>query len=171
VSISLRDATTEDIPQIISLGERMRQESLVWYPPIEGDYLTENLRKLFNHPDKYCCIVATDGPNIVGWLSGFVSGYVFSPMQIAAHDVFYIAPEYRSFKTARGLVLAFVKWAEALGITRQMIRLDTALRPDRVDRFYRRLGFQPIGGQYLRDGGANFHHSGTGRAGLPSGRS
>jgi GNAT superfamily N-acetyltransferase len=131
----------------------MRLESRVWYPPIDGAVLRANAEAVFAHPDKFCCIVAENGSNIVGWLNGFVSGYIFTSMKIAAHDVFYIAPEYRSYQTARGLILAFVEWAESLGLKRQMIRLDTALRPEKVDRFYRRMGFHPIGGQYLRDGG------------------
>ena len=151
MSTSLRNARTDDLPEIINLGNRIRLESLVWYPPIEEDYLEENWKTLVSTPDKFCCIVAQNGSNIVGWLNGFVSGYIFSRMRLAAHDVFYIAPEHRSYQTARGLVLAYVGWAESLGIKRQVIRLDTALRPEKVDRFYRRMGFHPIGGQYVRD--------------------
>lgn len=138
----------------------MRLESLVWYPPIEEVHLREHAKVIFSHPEKFCCFVVEEGCTIVGWLNGFVSGYVFSPMRIAAHDIFYIAPEARSYENARGLVRAFVGWAESLGLKRQVIRLDTALKPEKVDRFYRRLGFQPIGGQYVRDGGNNEHHFG-----------
>jgi GNAT superfamily N-acetyltransferase len=133
----------------------MRLESAIWYPEIDPDHLRQCAEIIFNHPDKFCCIVVEKGPNIVGWLNGLISGYVWSPVKVAAHDIFYIAPEARNYETARGLVLAFVEWAESLGVTRQLIRLDTALKPDKVDRFYRRLGFQPIGGQYVRDGYSN----------------
>ena len=136
----------------------MRLESAIWYPEIDKPFLEERAKIIFSHPEKFCCIVAENGCNIVGWLNGFVSGYIFSPVRIAAHDIFYIAPEARNYETARGLVLAFVEWAESLGVTRQLIRLDTALKPDKVDRFYRRLGFQPIGGQYVRDGGNHHDH-------------
>ena len=159
----IRKATTSDLPSLITLGERMRLESLVWYPPIEEDYLREKMEVVFSHPDKFCCFVAQNGSNIVGWLNGLVSGYAFSPVPVAVHDVFYIAPEHRSYQTARGLVRAYVEWAESLGIKRQVIRLDTALRPEKVDRFYRRMGFHPIGGQYIRDGRSN-NDSGAGRA-------
>lgn len=139
----------------------MRLESLVWYPPVDDSFFLENYQTLISSPDKFCCFVAENGSNIVGWLNGFVSGYIFSRVRIAAHDTFYIAPEGRSYRTARGLVLAFIGWAESLGIKRQVIRLDTGLRPEKVDRFYRRMGFHPIGGQYIRDGGGLNHHSGN----------
>lgn len=138
----------------------MRLESLVYYPPIDRAHLEIGWETIFSYPEKFCCFVAEDGCNIVGWLNGFESGYLFNPMKIAAHDVFYIAPEHRSYRTARRLILAFVGWAESLGLKRQMIRLDTALRPEKVDRFYRRMGFHPIGGQYLRDACNIEHHSG-----------
>lgn len=138
----------------------MRLESLVWYPPIEEDYLRERMETVFSHPEKFCCFVVENGSNIGGFILGFETGYVFNPMRIAAHDIFYVAPEHRRFENAVGLVRAFIGWAESLGLKRQVIRLDTALRPEKVDRFYRRLGFQPIGGQYVRDGGTNIHHSG-----------
>lgn len=156
----IRKATTSDLPSLITLGERMRLESLVWYPPIEEDYLREKMEVVFSHPDKFCCFVIEDRNSIGGFLLGFETGYIFSRMKIAAHDIFYIAPEYRRYEYANGLVKAYIGWAESLGLKRQVIRLDTALRPEKVDRFYRRLGFQPIGGQYVRDHGCNFDNRG-----------
>lgn len=147
-----------DLPGLIQLGERMRLESLVWYPPIEEDYLRERMEVVFAHPEKFCCFVVENDLNLGGFILGFESGYIFSRMKTAAHDIFYLAPEHRRFANAVGLVKAFVGWAESLGIGRQMIRLDTALRPEKVDRFYRRLGFRPIGGQYVRDGWNNGDH-------------
>lgn len=148
---AIRNGTITDLPRLIELGERMRRESAVYYPPIDIPHLTERAEIVFSQPDKFCCFVAENGNNIVGWLNGFESGYIFNPIRVAAHDVFYIVPEARSYGTAMGLVRAFIEWAESLGIRRQMIRLDTGLRPEKVERFYLRLGFKPIGGQYLRD--------------------
>lgn len=147
----------------------MRLESLVWYPPIDFTHLARSAEVLFANPDKFCCFVAENGSNLVGWLNGFESGYMFSPVRIAAHDIFYIAPEARNYATARNLVMAFVGWAEALGLKRQVIRLDTGLKPDKVDRFYRRMGFHPIGGQYVRDGGTHFDSGGNCGGGDPRG--
>lgn len=149
---TFRSARSNDLPRLIELGSRMRLESLIWYPPVDEAFLRKNAEVVFSNPNKFCCVVAENGSNIVGWLNGLVSGYVFSPMPVAVHDIFYIAPEHRSYQTARGLILAYIEWAESLGIKRQVIRLDTALRPEKVDRFYRRMGFHPIGGQYVRDG-------------------
>ena len=71
-------------------------------------------------------------------------------MKVAVQRILYVAPEVRSL-AVRGLVRAFVSWAEALGVTRQLVGLGNGLNLEKVDRFYRRLGFEPIGGQYLRD--------------------
>jgi GNAT superfamily N-acetyltransferase len=149
----IRTGTLSDLPQLASLGERMRLESLIWYPPIDPQYLAGYAKIIFSRPDKFCCFVVEKGSNIVGWLNGFETGYIFSPVRIAAHDIFYIAPEHRRYEYAVGLIRAYIGWAESLGLKRQVLRLDTALRPEKVDRFYRRLGFQPIGGQYVRDNG------------------
>jgi len=151
----LRNARIEDIPAIRNLGERLRLESKVWFPESDLAYLTEVLSHQFSHPDIYCCIVAEIGPNIVGWLNGLITNYEWSPFKIAAQRVLYVVPEARGSVVARRLIRAFIKWAEDKGARRQLLGLGNGLSPDKVDRFYRRLGFEPIGGQYLRDSWAS----------------
>lgn len=138
-----------DLHQLMELGERMRLESLVYYPPIDPGWLREKLAVVFAHPELFCYFVADNG-GLEGFLLGYVAGYIFSPAKVAAHDIFYVAPEARRSVSALRLIRAFIHWAESLGIERQLIRLDTGLRPDKVDRLYRWFGFEPIGGQYLR---------------------
>lgn len=152
MSTSLRNATTDDIPRLIELGNRLRLEAAVWFPPCEPEYLTETLKRQFSSPENYCCIVAENGSNIVGWLNGLIATpYEWSPMRVAAQRILYVAPEARSLKVVRGLIRAYVSWAEARGVTRQLIGIGNGLNLEKVDRFYRRLGFELIGGQYLRD--------------------
>lgn len=155
MNISLRNARIDDLPQIIFLGERLRRESKIWFPEIDTAYLTGVLENQFLRPDKFCCIVAENSSNIVGWLNGLTATYEWSPFRFAAQRVLYVVPEARGFVVARRLIRAFIAWAEANGARRQLLGLGNGIRPEKVDRFYRRLGFEPIGGQYLRDSWAS----------------
>lgn len=144
----IRPGTIEDLPQLILLGERLRLESGVWFPPVDEEYLRS--QPLFG-PER-CCFVGERGSNIVGWLNGLIAApYEWSPFRVAVQRVLYVAPEARGGFVARDLIRAFVGWAEAQGLTRQMIGLGNGLDPATVDHLYRGLGFRPVGGQYLRD--------------------
>lgn len=157
MTTSIRSGNSDDIPQIIELGKRLRLESLVWYPPPDEGFFRERMEIAFSQPENYCCFVAEDGCNIVGLLNGLIGTYEWSPFRFAAQRVLYVAPEARSLKVVRGLIRAYVSWAEALGVTRQLVGLGNGLNPEKVSRLYRLFGFEQIGGQYLRDSWVSKH--------------
>lgn len=147
----IRKARIDDCERIVELGKRLRLESKVWYPPPDTGYFAERLDLMVSRPETYCCFLAENGSKIVGVLNGLIGTYEWSPFKYAAQRVLYVVPEARSLKVVLGLIRAYVNWAEALGVTRQLVGLGNGLNLEKVDRFYRRLGFEPIGGQYLRD--------------------
>lgn len=151
MSISLRSARSEDAADLAKLGESLRRESKIWFPEIDQNYLKETLKAQLSQPHNYCCIIAENSSNIVGWLNGLIATYEWSPLRFAAQRILYVAPDARGLLVARRLIRAFVTWAEENGARRQLLGLGNGLNPEKVDRFYRGLGFEPIGGQYLRD--------------------
>lgn len=146
----VRCARPDDAPDLARLGEDLRRESAVWFPEIDPDYLSATLRAQLDRPDKYYCAVAEREGRLVGWLNGLIVTYEWSPFLFAAQRILYVAPEARGGMTAARLLRGYVAWAEANGAKRQLAGIGNGL-PLKVDDLYRRLGFRPIGGQYLRD--------------------
>lgn len=153
----IRKATTSDLTSLIRLGERLRLESKVWFPPIDPEYFRAWAGKsLFSGDENYCCFVFEKGGNIVGWLNGAIAApYEFNPMRVAVQRILYVVPECRGSTAAARLMKAFEEWADARGISRRLAGLGNGLPSAKVDRFYRGFGFEPIGGQYLRDAWAS----------------
>lgn len=152
---TIRSATADDLDEIIRLGERLRLSAPVWFPACEREYFRLRLDVMLSDPQNYCCFVAQNGSKLVGLLNGLITSYEWSAFRLAAQRVFYVEPGFRSLALARGLLSAYVSWAERLGVTRVLVGLGNGLNPEKVDRFYRRMGFHPIGGQYLRDSWAS----------------
>ena len=147
----VRCASVDDLPQIAVLGEALRRESAVWFPEIDLAYLTEMMRPQLDRPDRFYCAVAEKGGRLVGWLNGLLATYEWSPFIFAVQRILYVAPEARGGITAVRLLRDYIAWAEANGAKRQLAGMGNGLPPAKVDGLYRRLGFRPIGGQYLRD--------------------
>lgn len=147
----IRQGTIDDLPQLIELGKQLRLESLVWFPEVDEAYLRQTAEVVFSDPSKYCCIVAENGSKIVGYLTGFIGTYEWSPFKFAAQRILYVEPRARSLGIVRGLIRAFERWAEESGAYRKLLGLGNGLNPATVDRLYRLLGYEHVGGQYLRD--------------------
>lgn len=143
----VREAVPEDIPALVELGRRMREESLVPYPAIDEEVLRE---RLFVLPGYVVHVCEQDG-FVIGMLASQCSTYIFSRGTYAYHDIFYVMPERRGSWAAVLLIKAFLKWADSLGIRRKVIAQHTQVNAERTLKFYERMGFKPMGGIYFKD--------------------
>jgi GNAT superfamily N-acetyltransferase len=146
--MNVRRARTTDLPRLIELGRAMREESLVYFPEVDARHTLEMWEAGLSLPDTFACFVAED-ERVVGFLTACISTFFFSPEKFAQHDIFYVSPEARGSSAARRLVKAYEDWAGEHA-NHAIIRLDTNLKPEKIDKFYQRLGFEPMGGMYMK---------------------
>lgn len=150
--MKIREALAGDIPGLAVLGRRMQAESLVPYPEVDEDLLRERLARVRG----YVVFVAEmDDGRMVGMLSAMVASFMFAPASYAIHDIFYVVPECRGSLAAMGLMRAYEKWADDLGLWngRRVIASHTLVNPDRTHGLYEKMGFKPMGKIYYKDTG------------------
>lgn len=146
--ITVQSAGIEDIPALISLGCRMREESAIPFPPVDEKATREALIELGSG---YHVSIAEQDGEPCGFIAGAVSRFVFSTDFYIVHDIFYVRPESRGSRAAFLLVNAFCDWGRGIGARHAMIGVHTGLRPEVTGRFYEKLGFRFIGGNYLKE--------------------
>lgn len=142
MNISLRNARSEDIPWIITLAAECWAESKIGLPPIDPEYMEENIQYILSHPDEACLFVV-EGK---GFCVGLISRYLHSPGIFASLPFLLITRSYRGkLGIAKSLLVAYHSWAKSMGVT----RITAGGPSEKVSSFYRRHGYMPIGGQYL----------------------
>lgn len=147
-NISVRSARLEDLPAMMEIGESIRLESAVYFPPIDPDFTAEMAKLWLANPDTFCVFVAeNDAGEVVGMLTGACAPFAFSPERRASIDLFHIRKAHRSYATCRRLLDAFISWEEYLGA--KMINLSSSTGAD-LSPLAKRFGFEAVGTNYVR---------------------
>ena len=156
--INVRTTVEDDLPAIFELGRTMRAESVIPFPEIDENAARDTLALL---DDFYFIAVAevanTDpaprktGNEIIGMFTAQLNRYAFSQEFFAQHDIFYVHPDWRGTRAALLLVKAFESWAQECGLTRALLSVHSGLFPERTGRFYKKLGYRPMGGNFMKE--------------------
>lgn len=138
----------EDLPAMMEIGESIRLESAVYFPPIDPEFTQEMAKLWLANPDMFCVFVAEkeDG-EIVGMLTGACAPFAFSPERRASIDLFHIRKAHRSYAAARRLLDAFMEWEKHQGA--KMANLGSATGVN-MEPLAKRFGFEPAGMNYVR---------------------
>lgn len=126
----------------------MRAESVIGFPEIDVEAAREFLEVV---GDAYFVALAERNGEPVGFITAQPGRYLFSKERFVTHDIFYVAPEARGSRTALLLVQAMEDWAAQLGVKKVFIAVHTGLKPDITGRFYEKLGYRYMGGNYCKD--------------------
>ena len=146
--ITVKRAWLDELPEIIRLGQRMLEESAVSFPEIDADATRGALEMAGNL--YFMALAERDGVG-VGFITGLQSRYLFSDRRLVSHDVFYVVPEARGSSAAVRLVRALEEWSVEVGAYRTTIAIHTGLKVETTGRFYEKLGYTFMGGNYSKD--------------------
>jgi len=139
----IRPAKNSDIPAILTLGERLHQESV--YAHISFDRVkVRALMESLIAGGGVVFVTEKDGV-IVGGLAGGITTHWFSEEKIAFDYSFFVAPEHRQGITAFRLLKAFSEWARIKGATEIRMGITTGINVEGTARFYRAAGFSDAG--------------------------
>lgn len=148
--MKVRRAGADDLPVLCEMGREFRGEAVFAFPePVEVEWLgmAEKLGEM------YFMAIAEGGAGPVGFITAVQSRYMFSPARHVAQDTFYVKPAYRGSRAALLLVRAVEEWARGLGLGRVVLSINSGITPDRAGRFYQKLGYAAMGGNYMKDFG------------------
>lgn len=143
----VRRATADDVPVLVELGERLRRESLTWWPPADPEFIAAIARAAPKEVIGW--IAETQRP--VGMLVAHAAHMIHSPAPIARSALFYVEPEHRGSRAALLLVRAFQIWARKTGARKAIIDASCGISEERTGRFYERMGFTYMGRLYSLD--------------------
>ncbi len=153
--MSIRFATAQDIPALVSLGARVHALSRFKSMPYEAERVAAALQAAFAAADgRYICFVATDAQGqIAGGLLATLERHIFSPQITASIMHFDVLPEKRAAGYALRLIKAFEAWCKnrriheiSFGIN----SVDNDQELERLGRFAKRLGYRKIGESYVK---------------------
>lgn len=153
--MSIRFATAQDIPALVSLGQRVHALSRFHVMPYDAQRVAAALQAAFAEPTgRYVCFVATDAHNqVAGGLLATLERHIFSPQITASIMHFDVLPEKRSAGYALRLIKAFEAWCK----NRQIHEISFGINSvedeaeiQRLARFAKRLGYRKAGESYVK---------------------
>lgn len=148
--MAIRFARLEDIPALVEIGHAHHTEGRFKAYAYDPDKLTVNLKGLIEDTSGTRCFFVADDreQKPYGALLGHIDSYFFSSTPIAQLIFFWVHPDHRGGPAAIKLMTAFKKWAENRKVLEIAVSVTSAIRIDKADTFFKKLGFQLTGGNY-----------------------
>ncbi len=148
--MAIRFARLEDIPPLVELGHTHLAEGRFKALGYDPDKLATNLKGLIEDQSGARCFFVADDDEQKPFaaLLGHIDSYFFSDTPIAQLIFFWVHPDHRGGRAAIKLMTAFKKWAENRKAQEIAVSVTSAIRIDKADTFFKKLGFQLTGGNY-----------------------
>lgn len=96
-------------------------------------------------------LVSENKTGLTGFLFGSVAEYYFSDDKYAFEFVLYVKPEHRGSRGAIELTKAYIEQATSLGAREIHIENTTMVETERTEKFFERMGFRLIGGNFIME--------------------
>ncbi|MEM5429399.1 GNAT family N-acetyltransferase [Cupriavidus oxalaticus] len=139
--MSIRTATTADVPRIVDLGAALHAESPRWSRiPFNRSRAAETMTSLILNPSGVVFLYEVDGI-VVGGIAGLLQPHWACDASIAHEMSFVIDPEYRGGMAACRLICSLVAWGRIKGAAWLHAGTSTGLDAEMTAKLYERLGF------------------------------
>lgn len=146
MALLVRLVSEEDFPQLLKLGEKMRQGSGVEYRPGDPEAITQFMAALIEQPDCFAFALQADA-DVVGFMSGVVADRIYAGERTAVSDLFFIHPDHRSLKAALLLLKHFEQWATQKHADKLLVSTSTGID---LSPLLTRIGFVEVGATFER---------------------
>ncbi len=151
--MKIRFATLEDVPAVVEAGREFHAMTRFAAYEYNVERLSENLRGVIsagqNKNGTHCFFVAEDDQGkFCGGLIGCAERHFFSHQLVASVIHYDVLPDKRMSGAGLKLLTAFRKWAENRGAFELSVGVNSGIDMDKMDRFFKRLGFEQTGGNY-----------------------
>jgi len=151
--MKIRFATLADVQPCVEAGRTFHAMTRFAAYDYNPDRVAQNLRAVIetgqNGQGTHCFFVAEDSQGkFSGGLIGCAEKHFFSDRLVASVIHYDVLPEKRMSGAGLKLLTAFRKWAENRGVFELSVGINSGVEMEKMDRFLRRLGFAPTGGNY-----------------------
>ena len=139
----IRPAKLEDMPELLKLAMEMHLESRFGGERFSADKVAALLAKLINGAG--VVFVAEQNGDIVGGFAGGITERWFSDTKVAFDYGLFVRPGSRHGIIAMKLVSAFVRWANAFGVSTIECGIVSGVNVEGTARMYEAIGFNRVG--------------------------
>lgn len=146
MSSKIREATEEDIFDILVLGREFSREAgeaFAW-----DKTKTENILQQAVHSDDVLILVLEDDGIVIGGLVGAVTTMPFASHVIATELAWFVDPRHRGHRKSIGLVKEYEKWAKRKGAS--YIVLAHIHKVADISNVYERLGYEITESSFMK---------------------
>jgi GNAT superfamily N-acetyltransferase len=144
MSITYRIAKTEDVPAIKALTDTMLMHTVL------GTATVPKIQALVNSP-KTLFMLACNETAIIGYVCAVVHESIFNDKLRVSDIGLFVLPDYRHTSASIKLVRLLEEWAIKQGASQIWLGQTTGDEPDRVVKFYNRLGYKTQGFNCLKE--------------------
>lgn len=149
----IRDATTDDIPRMLILGQEMHAESRYGVHPWNDAKVHALIERLIESPDGLALVVEKDGDMVGGMLAAAFDHWCTDTRQASDFALFMTA-EHRGGLAGLRLLRRFATWARSRGVPDDMIGcgITTGVDLASSSRLFEIAGFQAVGNLFTFGG-------------------
>jgi len=141
----LREATLDDLDQLVELGRRMVGESPRFsLLEFDAQRLAAMLRAAIASPDAFTWVCDIDS-QVVGCLFAVLTPHWMSSDLTACDLALFMLPEHRGTLAPARLLNAYAAWARASGAKHRLLGVMTGVNTDETVRLCERLGWRRAG--------------------------
>lgn len=141
----IRQATADDVEDIVTLGGTMHAESHFSFALYDADKV-RGLVSSMVIDTLSCTLVARDeSGDLVGIMLGALCESWFCDAFYASDFALYVMPDKRGGSTGARLVRSFVEWAQTHGCDFADININTGITSDKTAALFARLGAKRAG--------------------------
>lgn len=140
----IRQATLDDIPNLVALGRLMHQESVYRTYALDVEKLALLLKHLLDEAAGIVLVAESSGA-IVGGFVGMVVEHWFGLTKQAVDLALFMEPSHRGGRTAFRLLNAYVEEAKNRGADQIVMANSTGVDMERVADLFEAVGFEKTG--------------------------
>lgn len=140
----IRNATHDDIPTMIALGEAMHAESRYARFPWNSEKVAALIAALIDSGDGLALVAEKDS-EIVGGILAAIEDSFFGPARFACEYAVFVRADARGGMAAPRLLCAYAQWAHERGAALVQAGITTGVATESSARLYSTVGFQPVG--------------------------
>ncbi|AQZ53820.1 hypothetical protein [Martelella mediterranea] len=144
-----------DIRPVVALAREAHAESRFSYIPFSPAKVEAIIARIVARPAQSACILATRGGDVVGMLWCSVGEYhIGSDVLLTTIHNLNVAKPLRATLAGGRVTLGLLKraeaWSRAKGAREMLFHVTSGVETERTERMMRKLGYEGIGGNYVR---------------------
>jgi L-amino acid N-acyltransferase YncA len=143
----IRNATLEDIPFLLPMGEEFHKESRCSHTVYDSSRVADLLTMLILE-ETGIAIVNEENGKITGGIGAHVYYQYWGWSKGSIDLVVFLTKEARGGLTVMKLIKEYIRQAKEKGAEDIMLGVSSGIDDNMIDKLYKRIGFEPVGTLY-----------------------